>query len=119
MPLRTRTHRALIAHHAVGIILATALALLPHTSAAQAFPSLSSARFLQATITHVADGDILTARTKESTKLRIRLAGIDAPEIPHGTTPGQPFGNDATRFMAHLVLGKTVTVAVLGVDRYK
>ncbi len=32
----------------------------------------------------MSDGDTLMAFTSEGTKLRIRLVGIDAPEIPPG-----------------------------------
>jgi endonuclease YncB( thermonuclease family) len=41
-------------------------------------------RTLIAKIERVSDGDTITALTSEGTKLRIRLLGIDAPEIPHG-----------------------------------
>jgi endonuclease YncB( thermonuclease family) len=88
-------------------------------SIAQALPLLASSRTVEATVTHVADGDTLTAETKSGTKLRIRLAGIDAPEIPHGTQPGQPYGHEATVFLEHLTMGKTVSVNILGVDRYR
>lgn len=44
------------------------------------------------TMERLSDGDTLIATIGNDTKLRIRLPGIDAPEIPHGTKPGQPFG---------------------------
>jgi hypothetical protein len=37
-----------------------------------------------------------------------RLLGIDAPEIAHGTKPGQPFGEEARGYLDHLIGGKTV-----------
>ncbi len=52
----------------------------------------ASPRLLIATVQRVADGDTVTAITSNQTKLRIRLLDIDAPEIPHGTKPGQPYG---------------------------
>jgi micrococcal nuclease len=52
----------------------------------------ASPRSLVATVRHVVDSDTITAITVNATKLRIRLLGIDAPEIPHGNKPGQPFG---------------------------
>ena len=42
----------------------------------------------------VSDGDTVTAISANSTRLRIRVLGIDAPEIPHGSKPGQPFGEE-------------------------
>jgi endonuclease YncB( thermonuclease family) len=51
------------------------------------------------------------------TKLRIRLLGIDAPEIPHGTKPGQPYGEEARDYLDHLIGGKTVRLDTYGPDR--
>ena len=38
-------------------------------------------RSLIATVQHVSDGDTITAITSNQTKLRIRLLGIDPPEM--------------------------------------
>ena len=43
---------------------------------------------------------------------RIRLSGIDSPEL------NQPFSNDARSFTAELALGTTVTVIEEKMDRY-
>ena len=48
----------------------------------------------------VADGDTLTLLTDSNKKIRIRLAGIDAPERK------QPFGNSAKEILAKLVFQK-------------
>jgi endonuclease YncB( thermonuclease family) len=40
-------------------------------------------------------GDRVVATATNGTKLRILLLGFDAPEIAHGTRPGQPFREDA------------------------
>jgi endonuclease YncB( thermonuclease family) len=34
------------------------------------------------------------------------ILGIDAPEIAHGTKPGQPFGQEAQNYLDHLIGGK-------------
>ena len=55
---------------------------------ALAVPAFSaSPPSLVATVQRIADGDTLTAISANGTKLRIRLLGIDAPEIAHGTNP--------------------------------
>jgi endonuclease YncB( thermonuclease family) len=36
----------------------------------------------------VSDGDSVAVTTQNHTTLRVRLLGIDAPEIPHGQKPG-------------------------------
>lgn len=57
------------------------------------------------------DGDTLTLRTEDDT-LKVRLSGIDTPEI------GQPFGNSAKQALSGLVFGKSVAVDSTGKDRY-
>jgi micrococcal nuclease len=67
----------------------------------------------------VADGVTLTVFTANGTKLRVRLLGIDAPEIPRGTKPGQPYGEEARTYLSQLVNGQRIRVQVFGTDRYK
>jgi len=74
---------------------------------------------LVATVERVSDGDTVIAITANQTKLRIRLLGIDAPEVGHGKKPGQPFREEARDYLDHLIVGKTVRVDVYGYDRYK
>ncbi len=61
----------------------------------------STPRTLTAKVERVSDGDTLTAVTSNQTKLRIRLAGIDAPEVPHREKPGQPYGEEARDYLDH------------------
>ncbi len=61
----------------------------------------------------------MIAITSNQTKLRLRLLGIDAPEVPHGDKPGQPFKEEARSYLDHLIGGKTVRVDVYGSDEYK
>ena len=92
----------------------TSLLLLLLLSAHAATP-----RTLIAKVDRVSDGDTVIATTSEGTKLRICLFGIDAPEIPHGTKPGQPSGEEARDSLDHLIGGKTVQVDAYGPDKYK
>lgn len=86
---------------------------------ALAVPAFSaSPRSLVSTVQRVADGDTVTAISANGPKLRIRLPGIDALEIPHGNKPGQPYGEEARDNLDHLIGGKTVRVDVYGSDRY-
>lgn len=52
----------------------------------------------------VIDGD--TFRTLAGEK--IRLLGINAPEIAHDNKPGQPYGREAKRRLQQMIAGKTV-----------
>ena len=85
------------------ITLVIALAL---TSSA-----FSSEQTLNGKVISIADGDTLTILV-DHTQHRIRFNGIDAPER------GQAFSTRAGQYAGDLVFGKTVTVNVLGKDRY-
>lgn len=62
-------------------------------------------------VVKVADGDTITVlRGRE--QIKIRLAGIDAPE------KAQPFGNVARQSMSETLFGKEVRVVEQGRDRY-
>lgn len=73
---------------------------------------------LIATVTHatvmtgrvdrVVDGDTVMIGTN-----RVRLAGIDAPEL------SQPYGRESKAALTALVTGKTVTLHITGRDRYR
>jgi endonuclease YncB( thermonuclease family) len=78
----------------------------------------STPRLLVANVDRVSDGDTLIATSANRTKLRIRLLGIDAPEIPHGNKPGQPFGEEARDYLDHLIGGKAVRLDAYGPDHY-
>jgi endonuclease YncB( thermonuclease family) len=74
---------------------------------------------LVAKVDRVADGDSVTATTNDGTRLRIRLLGIDAPEVANGAKPGQPFGEEARDYLDHLIGGKVVHVDAYGAHQYK
>jgi endonuclease YncB( thermonuclease family) len=63
-----------------------------------------------AVVVSVHDGDTITVRTNET--IKIRLDGIDAPELK------QPFGQASKQAMSGLVYGKTVTIRPGKNDRY-
>lgn len=76
-------------------------------------------RTLRATVERVADGDTVVATSENGTRLRIRLLGIDAPEVPRGKTLGQPYGMEARSYLARLLINRSVQVELFGPDVYK
>jgi endonuclease YncB( thermonuclease family) len=60
----------------------------------------------------ISDGDTLTVQTDDNQRVRVRLAGIDAPEHD------QPYGTAATRSLAALALNRTVRVRRVAEDDY-
>jgi micrococcal nuclease len=83
------------------------------------FLSCTGPRTVEGKVSRVIDGDTLTLVTREGTKLRVRLYGIDAPEVRHEEMPGQPHGEEAKEALAARVLGRGVTVEIVDVDVHK
>lgn len=76
-------------------------------------------RLLTAIVQRVSDGDSVTALSANGTTLRLRLLGIDAPEVAYDTKPGQPYGEEARTYLEQLVRGQRIRVQVFGTDRYQ
>ena len=71
---------------------------------------LAFAPQFEAKVISVHDGDTITVRTDET--IKIRLDGIDAPELK------QPFGQASKQALSGLVFGQVVTVKPGKKDRY-
>lgn len=61
-------------------------------------------------VTRVVDGDTLDVSISGRTE-RVRLLGIDAPELPHEGVPEEPFAREATAFVRRLTRGRRVTLS--------
>lgn len=73
-------------------------------------PSLAFA--WPATVVDVHDGDTITVRRDDGTQHRVRLYGIDAPEL------AQPGGTEARDHLRALLASATVDVRPVATDRY-
>ncbi|MDQ6986977.1 MAG: thermonuclease family protein [Mariprofundaceae bacterium] len=78
---------------------------LPHPSFAGTLSFVSQGRWVQ--VDKIYDGD--TFRTLNGEK--IRLLGINTPEIAHTSSPGQTMGKKASRALRKLIAGKVVRLA--------
>lgn len=65
-----------------------------------------------ATCVRVIDGDTLTVADENQNLHRVRIVGMDAPEL------AQPYGRAAKAALSELVLHKEVRVLPAGVDKY-
>jgi len=86
------------------------------------FSSLAFAKgqTLQATVMQVKDGDtVMVIPAGGGQGFVCRLYGIDAPETAKKGKSGQPYGEQATKELKKLVLGKTITVKTTGQKTYK
>jgi endonuclease YncB( thermonuclease family) len=85
-------------------------------------PHLYAAEVIEGTVSRVVDGDTVWVKIEQGTELQVRLLGIDAPEVSHpikggGMTPDQPYGSEAQRILAALILNQPVSVQVYRRDR--
>lgn len=71
-----------------------------------------NATTLQGKVVHVADGDTITVLEVNNTKNKIRLEGIDAPEM------AQSFGQKSKQSLHRLVHSKQVTIEFHKKDKY-
>ena len=80
---------------------------------------LSSFAFAgQFKIIRVYDGDTVKA-FGHGIEIKVRLVGIDAPETSKKKKdPGQPYSQKAKKYLASMVLNKTVDIKGYGLDRY-
>lgn len=92
-------------------VLAFSFLLVAQPGKKKVDPLLEKSTFTAKVVT-VPEGDLIGIKLDKAT-ISVRLVEIDAPETR------QTFGRQARRFTHDLVIGKTVTVIVKMVDRYK
>lgn len=87
-------------------------------------PSAQPAQAAQVTgrVIHTDDGDTVIMLLADNSKLKIRLASIDAPEVSHTNHEtgriGQPYSNNSKEFLASMVQGRMVTADCPERDKY-
>lgn len=89
------------------IAFARILTIIPFIFYAPSVFADTKARLLE-----VHDGDTITALYKSGKKYRIRLYGIDAPEL------SQPYGHASKNHLTLLLAGKNITIRSEGGDTY-
>ncbi len=70
-----------------------------------------SSDLMEGEVIKVSDGDTIHVQLKNK-DVKVRLYGIDTPESK------QEYGEDATKLLASLIDGKTVTIYVMDEDKY-
>ena len=105
----------------VGLLLSTPWLIVGATALVKPAAKVEAAKpktwqLFSGIVTSVHDGDTITVQNGSSRPVKVRLLGIDAPEIsPHG---GQQFGEAARGYLSAKVLGRQVTVHWKNKDRY-
>lgn len=78
--------------------------------------SVEGGRRYTVRVKRVFDGDTFETHSGQ----RIRLLGIDAPEVAHGDKPAQPYSQESTHWLRALIGNSPVEVeeGVVATDRY-
>ena len=76
-------------------------------------------RTIEGMVRAVYDGDTVLLTTREESRLKVRLYGIDAPETKKPNKPGQPYGDISKRTLMYKIMGRRVTVEIIDIDQYK
>ena len=77
-----------------------------------------AARTIEGVVRAVYDGDTLLLATRQESRLKVRLYGIDAPETAKPDMPGQPFGAVAKRTLMYKVMGRQVAAEIIDIDQF-
>lgn len=78
--------------------------------------SVSAQGVRVAKVVQVVDGSSLIAEVRGGTKLRVRLLGIEAPQLAQGKKPAQPHAQEARDYLDQQIGGRAVRVQVYGQD---
>ncbi len=81
--------------------------------------SANAGRTIEGMVRAVYDGDTVLLTTREESRLKVRLYGIDAPETKKPDKPGQPFGDISKRTLMYKIMGRRVTAEIVDIDQYK
>ncbi len=79
----------------------------------------SAGRIIEGMVRNVYDGDTLLLTTREDSRLKVRLYGIDSPETKKPNVPGQPYGDIAKRTLMYKIIGRRVSAEIMDIDQYK
>lgn len=74
---------------------------------------------IQYVVLNCHDGDTCQVKSPDNLKLKIRLIGIDAPEVANRKNKeSQPMGEDSKKFINQTIKGKTVTLKNYATDPF-
>lgn len=76
-------------------------------------------RMIEGMVKAVYDGDTVLLATREESRLKVRLYGIDAPEVKKPNKSGQPYGEISKRTLMYKIMGRRVTAEIIDIDQYK
>lgn len=81
--------------------------------------SAYAGRVVEGMVKVVYDGDTILLTTRQESRLKVRLYGIDAPETKKPDMPGQPYGDISRRTLMYKIMGRRVTAEIIDIDQFK
>jgi endonuclease YncB( thermonuclease family) len=81
--------------------------------------SANAGRIVEGMVKAVYDGDTIVLATREESRLKVRLYGIDAPETQKPDSAGQPYGDVSKRMLMYKIMGRRVSAEIVDIDQYK
>lgn len=90
----------------LGVLIARGIDLLPSDTSAEPMAGEGVA----AQLVHVIDGDTLIVEREAREDERVRVLGIDAPEVARDGEPGERCAAEATSLTEELTAGGSVTI---------
>ena len=81
--------------------------------------NIFAAYLVNAIVKNCYDGDTCTVLLNNNISRKIRLMGIDAPELPRGRQLGQFYAYESTMYLNQAIKSKTVQLLVFNKDRYQ
>ena len=78
-----------------------------------------AARTIEGVVRAVYDGDTILLATREESRLKVRLYGIDAPETAKPDKRGQSFGAVSKRTLMYKIMGRQISAEIIDIDQYK
>ena len=79
-------------------------------------PDAFAGRIIEGMVRNVYDGDTILLTTREESRMKVRLYGIDAPETGK---PEQPHARVARRTLMYKIMGRQVSAEIMDSDKYK
>ncbi|MFZ2950677.1 MAG: thermonuclease family protein [Desulfuromonadaceae bacterium] len=76
-------------------------------------------RTVEGIVRAVYDGDTVLLTTREKSRLKVRLYGIDAPETKKPDRPGQPWGDLSRQALKQKIMGQRVAAEIVDIDQYQ
>lgn len=110
---------------ASAVVLTAVSAYDPQSDLAPPGERLASASFegpVAAAVVHVVDGDTFEARAAiwlgQSIDVRVRIAGVDAPELHARCDEERAMADTARNWLAHRIEGSEVRLSAIRYDKY-